>query len=95
MKIDLNTPLLDLDGTTIIKDENGKEIILGPLLAGYLIRHTEGDAMKFWEWAQKMHKGEVLDLDTTDQGTVREFVKQEKTLSNLVKAQLLVKLLKY
>ena len=86
MKINLNSALLDLDGNEIADSNMGK------ILAQLLISETKGDALKFWDWAMKLHKGEVLDLDKSDQEVFKNFVKETEKLPIITKAQILEKL---
>lgn len=86
MKIDLNSALVDLDGKEIADSNMGK------ILAQLLISETKGDALKFWDWAMKLHKGEVLDLDKSDQEVFKTFVKETEKLPIITKAQILEKL---
>ena len=86
MKINLNSALVDLDGKEIADSNMGK------ILAQLLISETKGDALKFWDWAMKLHKGEVLDLDKSDQEVFKTFVKETEKLPIITKAQILEKL---
>ena len=86
MKINLNSALLDLDGNEIADSNMGK------ILAQLLISETKGDALKFWDWAMKLHKGEILDLDKSDQEVFKNFVKETEKLPIITKAQILEKL---
>lgn len=83
MKLNFNFNLLDLDGKEI-NDANA-----GKLLANALINQTKGDAVKYWEWALALNKGDIIDLDTSDQDTLKTFVKDTEVLPVLTKAQLL------
>ena len=83
MKLDFNFNLTDLDGKEIDNANCGK------LLANTLIQQTKGDAVKYWEWALAFNKGEVLDLDSSDQETLKNFIKDSETITILAKAQLL------
>lgn len=88
MKIDLNFNLADLDGKAIDNTNAGK------LVAQTLVQQTKGDALKFWDWAVALNKGEVLDLDSSDQETFKNFVKDSETITIFAKAQILHKLKK-
>lgn len=88
MKLDFNFNLTDLDGKEIDGANCGK------LLANTLIQQTKGDAVKYWEWALALNKGEVLDLDTSDQETLKNFIKESEAVTVLGKAQLLAVLSK-
>ena len=93
MKIDLNFELLGLDGVAVL-DQTGKTINAGKLLANSLVQQSKGDALKFWDWAVALNKGEVLDLDSSDQETFKNFVKDNEGLPIITKAQILHKLKK-
>lgn len=84
MKLNFNFNLLDLDGKEL-SDANA-----GKIIATTLVQSSEGDALKFWEWALKLNKGEVLELDTSDTTTLEAFVNSCQTLPILTKAQILL-----
>ena len=88
MKIDLNCNLLDLEGQEVENTNAGK------LVAQTLVQGTKGDALKFWDWAVALNKGEVLDLDSSDQETFKNFVKESEVITIFAKAQILQKLKK-
>jgi len=83
MKLNFNFNLVDLDGKEI---ENGN---LGKIIANSLVQQSKGDALKFWEWALSLNKGTVLDLDTSDQETLKNFVKDSEQFPIISKAQIL------
>jgi type IV secretory pathway protease TraF len=83
MKLDLNFQLKNLDGT-LIEDGNA-----GKIIAQALANDTQGDALKWWEWAVKLNKGEVLTLDTSDKEKLIKFVQDHQGLPNITKAQVL------
>lgn len=83
MKLDFNFNLTDLDGQPIENANAGK------LLANTLAQQSKGDALKFWEWALALNKGDVIDLDTSDQNTLKTFVKESDVLAILSKGQML------
>lgn len=84
MKLNLNFNLKDLDGKEIEGANAGK------LLANQLVNQAKGDAVKFWELSLKLYKGEVVDLDSSDQNTIKQFIKDSESLPVLTKAQLLL-----
>lgn len=88
MKIDLNFNLVDLDGKAIDNANAGK------LVASALVQQSKGDALKFWDWAVALNKGEILDLDSSDQETFKSFIKESETITIFAKAQILHKLKK-
>lgn len=83
MKLDFNFNLTDLDGKELEGANAGK------LLANTLIQQTKGDAVKYWEWALALNKGDILNLDSSDQETLKNFVKDSETITILAKAQVL------
>jgi hypothetical protein len=83
MKLNFNFNLTDLDGKELEGANAGK------LLANTLIQQTKGDAVKYWEWALALNKGEILDLDSSDQETLKNFIKDSETITILAKAQVI------
>ena len=83
MKLNLNLPIVGLDGTEIADSNVGK------LIAQVLAQGSKGDALKFWHWAQKLYAGEELDLDPTDAETLKNAIKDSESLTILSKAQAL------
>lgn len=88
MKIDMNKPLLDLDGKQIENETIGKNI------ARALMASNEGDALKQLDWSLKLYNGETIDLDTSDQETMKKAIQDSKMITNLVKGQALQLLVK-
>lgn len=88
MKVDLNFDLSELDGTP------AQGINLGKIIAGSLVQQTKGDALKYWDWAVALNKGEALELDSSDQETLKNFVKENENMTIYVKAQFLMALKK-
>lgn len=86
--LDFNQALKGLDGTEV-KDMDGSFITLGKLLSSQLASANKGDALKMFTWAQKCYNGEALDLDPSDESTLKEFIKSNEALTVLAKAQLL------
>lgn len=85
--LDLNKPLLDLDGNPI-KNE-GVEQTIGGTLAMALISSNKGNAVKMFDWAMNFHKGKAIVVDKSDKSTLVEFVKENEMLTNLAKGQIL------
>ena len=83
MKLNFNFNLVDLDGKEIDNANAGK------LIANSLVQQSKGDAFKFWEWALALNKGEELDLDSSDQETLKNFIKDSDNFAIIAKAQLL------
>jgi hypothetical protein len=85
MKLNFKKPFVDLDGNDISESDQGRTLASA---LSQSLDPKEGDLIKYWEWAQKCHKGEELDLDTADRKKVREFI-EKSNFNVLVKAQLL------
>jgi hypothetical protein len=86
--LDFNQALKGLDGTEV-KDMDGTSVTLGKLLSSQLASANKGDALKMFTWAQKVYNGETLDLDPSDEATLKDFIKSNEQLTVLAKAQLL------
>jgi|SRR5690625_3535974 len=95
MKIDLNFNLKNLSGEDLItgKGENGETTYqnAGKLLANLLVGQTEGDTIKYYDWALKLHGGNAIDLDRSDQDKLKKFIEGNKQMTILAKAQILEK----
>lgn len=86
--LDFNKPMTALSGENL-KDENGKDIMLGRVLSSQLASTSKGDALKYFTWAQKLYNGQALDLDPSDKATLKDFISSSDSLTVLAKAQLL------
>lgn len=85
--LDFNQTLKGLDGKEVKEGDNA--LTLGKLLANQLAFTNKGDALKLFTWAQKCWNGEELDLDKSDEQTLKDFIKNNEQLTVLAKAQLL------
>lgn len=83
MKVDMNMPILGLDGVEL-PDSN-----MGKLVGQMLVNTSKGDALKYFHWAQKLYAGEALELDPSDSELLKNFIKENDQLTILVKAQAL------
>lgn len=86
--LDFNQSMKGLDGKEVT-DYDGNPVTLGKLLSTQLASTNKGDALKLFTWAQKCYNGESLDLDPSDESTLKEFIKNNDQLTVLAKAQLL------
>jgi hypothetical protein len=86
--MDFNKPIKTLNGVEV-KDQNGKQVTLGNLLADQLVGGSKGDAVKLYGWALKLHEGTELELDKSDTQTLKDFITNNEQLTILAKAQLL------
>ena len=82
-KIDLNFPILDLEGKEVEKSNAGK------IIANVLVNQSQGDALKFWGWALELNKKEPIELDESDFSTLKDFIKNSEALPIITKAQVL------
>lgn len=86
--LNFNVALKTLDGQEV-NDEKGQALTLGRVLANQLAGATKGDALKLFGWAQKIYNGDSLDLDKSDESTLKDFIKNNDQLTVLAKAQML------
>lgn len=77
-EVNLNFDLLALDGS--------KAAIAGEVIAGLLMSEVKGDAVKFFDWAIKLNKGEIVSMDTSDVNKLKSLVENSERLTVLVKA---------
>lgn len=87
VKLNFNVPILGLDGQ--VAKEDGKEIPLGKILGNQLVAGTKGDALKYYDWATKMYKGEEITVDKSDANKIKEFIQNSETITILAKAPLI------
>jgi hypothetical protein len=81
--INFNKNLVDLEGKEI------EGAVIGKVIAQVLVQNTKGDALKLWHIANKLHNGEELDLDKSDEEMLKNIIKESETLTILTKAQAL------
>lgn len=81
--VSLNVNLKDLDG----KEVQGTN--LGKLVAGLLVSQPKGDVLKFYDWALKFNKGEVVTVDRSDYEKLKAFITDHEGLNIIAKAQIL------
>jgi hypothetical protein len=83
MRIDMNMPILGLDGEELTNSNIGK------LVAQMLVNTPKGDVLKYFGWAQALYAGNALELDQSDTETLKVFIREHHDLTILVKAQAL------
>lgn len=83
MDLNFNVSILDLDGKEIPESNLGKTI------AQVLANSRDGDALKLWDIATKLQRGDVLTLDSSDTQMLKDRIKGADTITILVKAQAL------
>jgi len=84
MNLNFNIAITDLDGKDIPESNLGKTI------AQTLAFARDGDALKLFDYALKLQKGEVISPDTSDSVMLKERIRGADSLTNLVKAQALL-----
>jgi len=83
MKLDLNKPILNLEGIEL------EGVTMAKVVANALANAGQGDAIKFLDWALQLHKGQVLELDKSDFDTLKNFVQNAQGLTVLAKGRIL------
>jgi hypothetical protein len=83
MKLNFNIPILDLEDKEVDNSNIGKTI------ANALHQSRTGDALKYWDWAKKLYKGEPLDLDPSDVQTLKNFILTDENFFVILRAQAL------
>lgn len=86
IKIDLNVPLLDLEGK---HSSDVEALTINKLAANAMASGQEVDALKFFNWAQKLYNGSVIEVDESDFGTIKRFFENHKTMYVIAKGQIL------
>lgn len=88
--INLNKNALSLSGEEL--KENGKVITLGECLGNFLVGSNKGEALKYYDWAIALYKGQTISVDDSDFKKIRDFVENHEQLTILVKAQIIKEL---
>ena len=83
-KIDLNFELKDLNGNAL----QGISIA-GQFIANLLVGETQGDAVKFFDWAITLNKKEPINVDDADFTKIKELVRNSEKITILAKAPIL------
>lgn len=86
MKLNFNFNLKGLDGKEIGVEEKNP-VNAGKLIATALVQVSKGDVMKHYEWAQKLYKGQPLELDKSDSAYLKNFIETNEQFTILMKAQ--------
>lgn len=87
MKLNLNKPLLDLDGNAVV--QGGEEVILGKFLAAALAAGKADEPIKFMDWAFKLHKEGEIEIDNADMDKMKSFVNEHQGMTVIAKGSLL------
>jgi hypothetical protein len=83
MKLNFNFNLVNLDGIEIENANAGK------VLANALVQQPKGDALKIWEISLALNKGEIVDLDSSDQELIKNFIRETDAINIIAKGQIL------
>lgn len=86
MKVDLNKPLLDLEGNAVSGEGAAP---LGKILATLMMQSNKGNPVKMYGWAQCLFSGKEIDIDKGDKKVLEDFIRDSETVTNLAKAQIL------
>ena len=86
-KLDLNFSFVGIDENPLI--EKGEEVIAGKVLAGLIMSEVKGDAIKYFDWAVSLNKGNVIEIDESDFIKLKSLVSETEKMTILPKAQLL------
>lgn len=83
MKLEFKKNLIGVEGKEIPNS------LISETLAGALAYSNKGDAIKFWDWARKLHLDGSLDIDRSDIKKLEDFILQHEGFANILKAQAL------
>ena len=86
--IDLNAPLVGLDGKPLQPAQNA-----GPVLASMMVSQSKGNVLKMWAWALDFHQGKPVELDEADFKMLYDFVETSDAITLLGKAQILTRMI--
>jgi hypothetical protein len=86
MKLSLDKKFKSLSG------EELQGMTMGQLLAEAISQSNKGNSIKIYNWALKLYNKEELEMDETDFKTLKDMVESNETLSNIIKAQLILEL---
>lgn len=89
IKIDLNKPVLDLSESGAEKGLQPTNQKLSHVLGQMLKASTEGDALKYLDWAIELYQSGAIEVDQSDLELLTNFVKNNRQAWALVKGQLL------
>ena len=96
MIYNFNVPVLTLEGAPMKEqylDKDGKpnerEITVGKLVGAQLATSNDEDPLKMIALAKKIYGAEPFEMDESDRQKVESFIKSNKQLINLVRAQAL------
>ncbi len=79
--LNLDFPIMDLDE----KEFNRAGKVLGQILCA----ETGGDALKYYDWAREIYKGQPIKVDDSDFRTIKAFVENNTKMMNIVKGQII------
>lgn len=79
--LNFNFNILDLDGKII---EAAVRTV-----ANHLVTKTEGDAIKYYDWATKIYKLESISVDAADYKTLYDSINLSPTMNIIAKGPIL------
>jgi len=97
--LDLNIPLLDLDGNPelrygktgeVIKNDAGenKHETLCRVLGSAMAHSNDGNDLKMGDWAMDLWKGRTIMLDMADKNDILQWLSRTKSLTHVMKKQI-------
>lgn len=92
MKLDFKKPTRDIKGEPITTDgkPNGPKLMMSELLSQLLLNATgKVPTVKFYDWAVSLSETGSLELDTSDQKTLEQWIEAHESLTVLAKKKLL------
>lgn len=86
-ELNFSLPYNNLNGEAFFVEE--KKQMLNEIIGNALVSTNKGEALKFYDWAVRLHKGDVILVDKSDLKKIRDFIEDSETMFILCKAQLL------
>lgn len=86
MKLNFNRQLVTADGKQLGQMSIGR--LFSTELSSAAIK-DKAVIFKYWDWAKKLAKDEVIDVDKGDQETLVNAIVASETMATVLKAQLL------
>lgn len=79
--IDLNFDITSLDGNVLGN--------AGKLIGTMLVSDNRGEALKFYDWAVKLHEGKSIRVDDADFKKIYKFIENNDNIFIITKAPIL------
>lgn len=89
IKINLDVPFINLDGSQFYDEPAGMKQTLGRVLGNQLVASNRSDAVKYYDWAIALYNGQAIEVDKSDFNKIKDFVDKHEGMIVLAKAQIL------